>query len=755
MMTHPLRQTLRSITTVGVWLFAFMLLLVYSKATHKIDSVIFDQLSGISRSVAHDDILMIGIDEDTIKQEGNLPWSNAQYEKFFKQLSFAAPQSILFTLPTLISANNTWLKQTQKKLPNIYIPEQNFDNKNLLKTKYQNYQMYTGFDQIFTDEDGVVRYFFNKKFQQEDTYFLPYYAYHHQNNIDLNTKLNKYLFNYSKTPVAYLSYDAFMQKTDVEFLKGKHIIIGLARFGDKMYRLSDQNIYTAMEIYAQVMHSSMHQQNAIEISTEMHCVIGICIIFLTLLMAQFINPKLIAYLIAGMVVLCLFWTWVGLNYFQLWYPPFSTIALMIFIYPLFMQNRMHHMQKFIDLELSRLKKNGALHGLFQLFDTKAHQPSKILNNSFDQRLFLFRESIARLDDMRQFMMNNLNAFPDAIFVIDVKCNIKIFNKAAQSWFNQLECSTEHNLSETLDYLAKKNILVCESIKNWLDLLSYLKNESHFSENGLYIKLFKGRFEYVHMRLVPSTNSYGIVVSYLCIFHDMTQQRLAEGQRDEMMRFLSHDMRAPQSSILATIQIQRKQLTYSDEQESILSKIESYAYRTLNLAEEFVQMSKAEGKKYQFHDVNMANLMMDVVDDMWPLANKKQLHIHQHLDEEIYIMGDKVLLSRVFMNILSNAIKYSAENKNIRIHLYKQLKREDGKEWAMCNIIDEGPGISDQNQKKLFQRYERFTEEKNTEGIGLGLVFVKTVVDGHAGRISCKSKLGYGTAFMVELPLADE
>jgi signal transduction histidine kinase len=144
---------------------------------------------------------------------------------------------------------------------------------------------------------------------------------------------------------------------------------------------------------------------------------------------------------------------------------------------------------------------------------------------------------------------------------------------------------------------------------------------------------------------------------------------------------------------------------------------------------------------------MSNLVMDSVDDMWSLAKQKNIKIKQELIDDVYVMGDRLLLARCITNLLSNAIKYTFENRQVWV----KISIRD--EFVAVDVIDEGPGITKDNQKKLFERFVRFEETKHVEGIGLGLSFVKVVIDKHNGRIECRSEYGHGCQFSILLPVA--
>ena len=118
-------------------------------------------------------------------------------------------------------------------------------------------------------------------------------------------------------------------------------------------------------------------------------------------------------------------------------------------------------------------------------------------------------------------------------------------------------------------------------------------------------------------------------------------------------------------------------------------------------------------------------------------------------EKVIVNADKEKLSEVFENIIGNALKYTPDNGNISIHFTTEKNK------AGVHVTDSGPGISEEDLKKLFQKFGRLEEAKQsrTSGTGLGLYISKQIVELHKGSIKIESEVGKGTTFSVYLPLA--
>lgn len=229
-------------------------------------------------------------------------------------------------------------------------------------------------------------------------------------------------------------------------------------------------------------------------------------------------------------------------------------------------------------------------------------------------------------------------------------------------------------------------------------------------------------------------------------------RQAIGQREQALRFLSHDMRSPQNAILALTQLQRQGQALPAGQ--LLDRIDGYAAKTLGLVDGFVQLARAESMALTLREVNLADLLASECDARWPQAQRQGMRIEFDCAEPVaYIDADPGMLARMFGNLLDNAIKYSAGAQTPVVTC--RLARE-GAYWR-ASIRDNGRGISEEQQKTLFEPFTRFGDEHpdNPPGSGLGLSFVMAVVKRHGGTIGVESALGEGSMFDVRLPAQTE
>ncbi|UYO93710.1 CHASE2 and HATPase_c domain-containing protein [Pollutimonas sp. M17] len=247
---------------------------------------------------------------------------------------------------------------------------------------------------------------------------------------------------------------------------------------------------------------------------------------------------------------------------------------------------------------------------------------------------------------------------------------------------------------------------------------------------------------------PETQPDGSLPARIAQLHGaIAQLRMAHRKRDETLRFLSHDMRAPQTSILALTQLQQEPGKALPQKE-LLERIDAYAGRTLGLVDGFVQLARAEAAPLSRRRVDLVELVAQCIDEFWAQARHRSIDIQfiRH-PEAAWTMGDLSLLRRACCNLLDNALKYSADHTLVTCSIDR-----DADDWLLA-IRDQGRGMQADQQATLFQPFSRIAQDGSgsPQGAGLGLAFVATVAMRHEGSIAVESREGLGSAFHLRLP----
>ncbi len=226
------------------------------------------------------------------------------------------------------------------------------------------------------------------------------------------------------------------------------------------------------------------------------------------------------------------------------------------------------------------------------------------------------------------------------------------------------------------------------------------------------------------------------------------------EKNEFLGIAAHDLKNPLASIILTAEnLQRYGSTMKAEQSARLQEnIKTTASRMKSIIERLLDVNAIEAGALNLtlKECDFPHLLRTTVEEYRVRAEAKKITLHVAVsDESIRALADEASLHTILENLISNAIKYSPFERNI----YVQLGREGG--MARCDVQDEGPGFSEDDQLRLFGKYARLTP-KPTGGehsTGLGLSIVKRMIEAQRGHVWCSSKLGEGATFSITLPLS--
>src|SRR5699024_4556457 len=228
-------------------------------------------------------------------------------------------------------------------------------------------------------------------------------------------------------------------------------------------------------------------------------------------------------------------------------------------------------------------------------------------------------------------------------------------------------------------------------------------------------------------------------------------REAEQRRVETLNFISHDMRAPQNSILALVDEERQQQNNENtaKQEQFYQRLENYASNTLNLVDDFIDFARVESSAFELQPLVLNDLVTQAIDDIWAIATQKNIAMHyQDPERIIWFQGHQSFLHRVLTNLLDNAVKYRPEHTTVFTSVSTH------KDQPVIGIQDQGWGRPQAQLQHVFSALQRLrtAHPETPNGTGLGHAFDHTVIGSHRGQIEVESNLGQGTTFSIYLPL---
>ena len=219
-------------------------------------------------------------------------------------------------------------------------------------------------------------------------------------------------------------------------------------------------------------------------------------------------------------------------------------------------------------------------------------------------------------------------------------------------------------------------------------------------------------------------------------------------KSRFVSMASHEFRTPLSTVLSSASLLSKytQENEQDKRNRHIDKIRNSVKHLNDILEDFLSLGKLDEGKIERNnnDLNLQECILDIVDEMKPFLKKGQ-DIEQVYEGVPVIHSDKKLIRNIIINLISNAIKFSEENKTIKIRTFVN----NGK--VEIAIKDEGIGIGEDDQEHLFDSFFRAANATNIQGTGLGLHIVKRYADLLGGSVDLKSTLDVGTTITIVIP----
>ncbi|MGB7442654.1 MAG: ATP-binding protein [Coleofasciculaceae cyanobacterium] len=252
-------------------------------------------------------------------------------------------------------------------------------------------------------------------------------------------------------------------------------------------------------------------------------------------------------------------------------------------------------------------------------------------------------------------------------------------------------------------------------------------------------------------------------AYLALLRDITlrkkeeesickaleQEKQLNQMKSRIISTLSHEYRTPLTTILSSAELLERYRHKFDEskQTKHFERIKTAVEHMTHLVDDVLFVNKAELNKLEFRPeaVDLFCFTQELVSQMQEGTGKQHRLILTTKGERELFFGDPKLLKQLLTNLLSNAIKYSPQGKVISVSL------DFTETEVIIQVQDQGIGIPQEEQDKLFQSFSRASNVGTIPGTGLGLVIIKNCVERHGGKISFKSTSDLGTTFTVNLP----
>ena len=256
-----------------------------------------------------------------------------------------------------------------------------------------------------------------------------------------------------------------------------------------------------------------------------------------------------------------------------------------------------------------------------------------------------------------------------------------------------------------------------------------------------------------------------VMSYFNKRLRVTAKEAASASRakTDFLSTMSHDIRTPMNAVIGLTTISEKNIDNKELVSENLRKINLASNHLLTLINDILDISKVESGKLNFtpQSFSIVETVENLMNLSQPMIKEKNIDFSFHISrfDKEYLYADQLRINQIFINILSNAIKYTEPNGKVCVDMKEEPSEKEGYIKLTYRVMDTGIGMSPEYMKNLYQPFTRQTDSRvnSIQGTGLGLAITKQMVDLMEGTIECESEQGKGTTFTVtlDLPIADQ
>jgi len=297
--------------------------------------------------------------------------------------------------------------------------------------------------------------------------------------------------------------------------------------------------------------------------------------------------------------------------------------------------------------------------------------------------------------------------------------------------------------------------------------------SPFGENGTWtlLSLMPVKNLYVNTQnyLLIGFVTTGLVILFIfdltvmLIFNKKLQLTAKEAKsaskaKTDFLSTMSHDIRTPMNAIIGLTEIAKNEPNNPPSTQDALKKIELASAHLLTLINDILDLSKIESGKFNINplDFSIVDMFENLVNISQPAVKSKNIdfsfRVHDFKYEWLY--ADKLRLSQIFSNLLSNALKYTLENGSVYVDATEKVSSKEGYVTLVFKVEDTGIGMSQEFIDRMYEPFSRATDSRvnSIQGTGLGLAIIKQMIDLMGGNIECQSEVGKGTKFVVTLDI---
>ena len=738
----------------------------------RINGLVQDTASWLHRPKASQDIVIVAIDDASIDAIGRWPWRRALHAGLLERISQAPPRAI--GLDVMLSeedldypGDDLLLVRVLQRSGRTALPVAPGTDP---LPAFAQAAAALGHTQLPVDSDGAVRSFHAIEGSAQQPWWHMALALHcvgqhgracarpepvppldpgtpawqrRQREIIAFAQARPEQGARDRSPFTTYSYiDVLRGRIPAAAFRGKYVLIGTTAAGlgaqfTAPLGASARPI-SSVEMLAHVLNGSLQGSHVHRASAGLDRALNTAAVLLALLALAWLGPSGGMLACALLALACLSLAGLAPRIWQVQTAPAAALLGLALAYPLWSWLRLRAAARFLALELRDLQGQGLPTAL------------RLGGDLLDQRIAAVEQASRQLRALHHFVSESLRQLPSPTFVCDRQGHVLLANAAAHAYARSLDHDLRagDSLPRLLDGLraldtapgpqAGSPLLTARALAAGGLPLSSEGRDGRGRSLMLLVQAFEA----------PPTTGWLITLV------DISDLRSAQAQRDQAMQFISHDIRAPVASIITLLEMQRGSVQAPDLG-MLLPRIEGYAQASLQLADDFVHLARAQQQALRRQQLDLGLVLDQAVESCWAQASAAHVQLEFSLPEqECPVLGDPGMLHRAAVNLIGNAIKYGAHGQPASGATVQCLLLQDAGHCRIA-IRDHGPGMDAQAVARLSQPFERLDHHQHLDGAGLGLAFVRTVAARHGGQLQIESAPGQGSTFSIVLPKAQQ
>jgi signal transduction histidine kinase len=702
-----------------------------------------------------EDIIIIGVDEESLAELGAWPFPRKYHAELLQQLhqAKAIGFDMLFSEPTI---EDERLSAAIAAAPPVVLATAHNYQHRILKPAHS-ITGYSGLGhiEIILSRDGVVRK--SNVFQQSGNSTIPTFSAALLNSTDSEKELitggEPILINHYGPEITflYLSFHDVLRGTIPEvFFKDRFVLIGAEALGigdSHITPFSNEYPTPGVEIQATILNNLLDNSSLKNLRWPtwlLMIVIGLLSIFLWPDQGErwnwIINTSLVTAILFGSFVL--------FRTYQFFDPVVPLLFLSItFALYLIMErvwtakkifNDMRRLDRQLETQLQRVYTNIPS----QFFNL---HPAPATTGGIKRHLTHLQAGVKVLSLQHHFIENILREELLPLILWDKTSGVVIIANTTFNTFWQNH-SAEQSSLPTLDqftHLLNENQLTKK--QNRIDISALPQDNTTIPAIDISVtKQGLKKYFRVSMQLFEITDiKFSGIMATLT---DVTEIRELERLKDKIVSVVSHELKLPLTVILGYGEMLADSL--QGEKKQYIDEICSQTERLNRLIEDFLDVARIEHNRQEIKrlPLDLIHLIKEAERTVLIPAEKKSISIQSQLPfRATPLIGDYSLLFQAVINLLDNAIKFSPVNTQITLTLTEEVNN------FLLSVSDQGPGVPKESQDEIFESFNRGQKDLAENGFGLGLSFVKQVVQKHQGQLWLDHKNDPGACFCLTLP----